>query len=176
MVRGGWEWALWLFVVFCISGASAGGEGGQERTMLFNTRGLAVSTVAVAAGAGLYFASAAKRKLAFIAAQIEEKKLDAGVLLELICSVKQSRLCCGTGSGQGASGSRSWQATLGTGRGWCGTESRYSIDAVLSRLLQGRLFTSTGGVLTTAHRTRLRGLGAACYVWYSGGRTGRFSI
>ena len=90
--KGGWEWALWLFVVFCISGASAGGEGGQERTMLFNTRGLAVSTVAVAAGAGLYFASAAKRKLAFIAAQIEEKKLDAGVLLELICSVKQSRL------------------------------------------------------------------------------------
>jgi len=144
--------------------------------MLFNTRGLAVSTVAVAAGAGLYFASAAKRKLAFIAAQIEEKKLDAGVLLELICSVKQSRLL------------RDWFRARGFGLKVLAGDARdgqgmvrngvaiFYRRGVFTPLLQGRLFTSTRGVLTTAHRTRLRGSGAACYVWYSGGRIGRFSI
>ena len=57
--------------------------------LLFNTRGLAVS--ASAAGV-LFFARTALTKLAFIVSQIHEKSLDAGALLELICSRAQAKL------------------------------------------------------------------------------------
>ena len=73
---------LWLCV------ADATGEDGQERVLLFNTRGLAVST---AASFAMYFAQAALLKLAFIITQIREKGIDAGVLLELICNGQQAK-------------------------------------------------------------------------------------
>ena len=73
---------LWLCV------ADATGEDGQERALLFNTRGLAVSTTV---SFGMYFAQAALLKLAFIITQIREKGLDAGVLLELICNGQQAK-------------------------------------------------------------------------------------
>ena len=73
---------LWLCV------ADATGEDGQERVLLFNTRGLAVST---AASFAMYFAQAALLKLAFIITQIREKGMDAGVLLELICNGQQAK-------------------------------------------------------------------------------------
>ena len=62
--------------------------------MLFNTRGLAVSTstVAVAAGAGYFFARAALDKLAFIATTLSTKGIEAGVLLELICDLRHKRV------------------------------------------------------------------------------------
>ena len=69
-------------------------EDTRERIMLFNTRGLAVSTpeLAVAVGAGYFFARAALEKLAFIATVLETKGIDAGVLLELICDPRQAKL------------------------------------------------------------------------------------
>jgi hypothetical protein len=64
--------------------------------MLFNTRGLAVSTVAAAvASAAYFFAAAAMDKLAFIDTMLSTKKVDAGVLLELICDLKQSKYLAG---------------------------------------------------------------------------------
>ena len=61
--------------------------------MLFNTRGLAVSTsaAAVALGAGYFFAQAALSKLAFIATTLSTKGIEAGVLLELICDMRQAK-------------------------------------------------------------------------------------
>jgi len=69
--------------------AEAAGDDGQERVLLFNTRGLAVSMSTTGA---LFFARTALTKLAFIVSQIHEKVLDAGALLELICSRAQSKL------------------------------------------------------------------------------------
>ena len=48
------------FVLMQATTVAAAGEEARERVMLFNTRGLAVSTVAAAAaGAAYFFASAA---------------------------------------------------------------------------------------------------------------------
>ena len=84
---GSW-WTLGVLLAWAVV-AEATGEDGQERVLLFNTRGLAVS--ASAAGV-LFFARTALTKLAFIVSQIHEKSLDAGALLELICSRAQAKL------------------------------------------------------------------------------------
>ena len=85
-----------MLVLMQATVAEATGEDARERLMLFNTRGLAVSTVAAAvASAAYFFASAAMDKLAFIDTMLSTKKVDAGVLLELICDFKQSRCLAG---------------------------------------------------------------------------------
>ena len=83
-----------LMVITHFVAVDATEESTRERTMLFNTRGLAVSTpeLAVAVGAGYFFARAALDKLAFIAAVLETRGIDAGVLLELICDPRQAKL------------------------------------------------------------------------------------
>ena len=75
-----------------LESVEASEEDAAERSMLFNTRGLAVSTAAAAAGAGFFFAQAALSKLAFIAQVLKEKSIDFGVLVELICDHKQAKL------------------------------------------------------------------------------------
>ena len=82
---------LALAMQCCVGEAMEGDT--KERLMLFNTRGLAVSTslAAVAAGAGYFFAQAALRKLAFIATTLNTKGIEAGVLLELICDMRQAK-------------------------------------------------------------------------------------
>ena len=86
--------AVFLMVAVHFVAVDATEEATREKTMLFNTRGLAVSTpeLAVAVGAGYFFARAALEKLAFIAAVLETKGIDAGVLLELICDPRQAKL------------------------------------------------------------------------------------
>ena len=85
-----------VLVLMQATGAEAAGEDARERLMLFNTRGLAVSTVAAAvASAAYFFAAAAMDKLAFIDTMLSTKKVDAGVLLELICDLKQSKYLAG---------------------------------------------------------------------------------
>ena len=84
---GSW-WTLCVLLVWTVA-VDAAGEEGQERVMLFNTRGLAVS---MSAAGVLFFARTALTKLAFIVTQIHEKLLDAGALLELICSRAQAKL------------------------------------------------------------------------------------
>ena len=70
---------------------NAAEEDACERSMLFNTRGLAVSTAAAAAtGAAYFLAATALDKLAFIAQLIEEKRIDYGALVELICDRRQA--------------------------------------------------------------------------------------
>ena len=82
-----------LLLLLGVATVDAGGEESSERSMLFNTRGLAVSTAATAAAsAAFFFAQAALNKLAFIAQAIEEKSIDFGALVELICDRKQARL------------------------------------------------------------------------------------
>ena len=76
-------------VLLMASEAVASDNDERERTLLFNTRGLAVSG---AVATGIFFAAAAKLKLAFLESTIEEKKVKSGVLLELICSRAQSKL------------------------------------------------------------------------------------
>ena len=76
-------------VLLMASEAAASDNDERERTLLFNTRGLAVSG---AVATGIFFAAAAKLKLAFLESTIEEKKVKSGVLLELICSRAQSKL------------------------------------------------------------------------------------
>ena len=84
------------FVLMQATTVAAAGEEARERVMLFNTRGLAVSTVAAAAaGAAYFFASAALDKLAFIDTMLSTKRIDAGVLLELICDFKQAKYLAG---------------------------------------------------------------------------------
>ena len=85
---------VFLVVAMHLVVVDAAEEDKRERVMLFNTRGLAVSTpeLAVAVGAGYYFARAALEKLAFIASVLETKGIDAGVLLELICDPRQAKL------------------------------------------------------------------------------------
>jgi len=84
------------FVLIQATTVAAAGEEARERVMLFNTRGLAVSTVAAAAaGAAYFFASAALDKLAFIDTMLSTKRIDAGVLLELICDFKQAKYLAG---------------------------------------------------------------------------------
>ena len=63
-------------VIVCIVlmmavGTEACDDEERERTLLFNTRGLAVSG---AVASGIFFAAAAKLKLAFLESMIEEKK------------------------------------------------------------------------------------------------------
>jgi hypothetical protein len=83
-------------VVMQAAGAEAVGDDSRERVMLFNTRGLAVSTAtAVVTGAAYFFAAAAMDKLAFIDTMLSTKRVDAGVLLELICDLKQARYVAG---------------------------------------------------------------------------------
>ena len=86
--------AVCLMVAMQFARADATEESAREKVMLFNTRGLAVSTpeLAVAVGVGYFFARAAFEKLAFIATVLETKGIDAGVLLELICDPKQAKL------------------------------------------------------------------------------------
>ena len=85
-----------VLVAMQVAGAEAAGEDLRERVMLFNTRGLAVSTAtAVVAGAAYFFAAAAMDKLAFIDTMLSTKRVDAGVLLELICDLKQARYLSG---------------------------------------------------------------------------------
>ena len=82
-----------LLFLLGVANVEAGEEEASERSMLFNTRGLAVSTAAAAtASAAFFFAQAALSKLAFIAQAIEEKGIDFGALVELICDHKQARL------------------------------------------------------------------------------------
>ena len=103
--RGGRRWANRLLdrwaqtgttlvvLLMRIHACEANEDDSKERMMLFNTRGLAVSTstVAVAAGAGYFFARAALDKLAFIATTLSTKGIEAGVLLELICDLRQAK-------------------------------------------------------------------------------------
>ena len=86
--------AVFLMVAMQFVAVDATEESAREKMMLFNTRGLAVSTpeLAVAVGAGYFFARAALEKLAFIATVLETKGVDAGVLLELICDPRQAKL------------------------------------------------------------------------------------
>ena len=86
--------AVCLIVAMQFVTADATEESVREKVMLFNTRGLAVSTpeLAMAVGAGYFFARAALEKLAFIATVLETKGVDAGVLLELICDPRQAKL------------------------------------------------------------------------------------
>ena len=88
------NWWPAVVVVLCLmlESVEASEEDAAERSMLFNTRGLAVSTAAAAAGAGFFFAQAALSKLAFIAQVLKEKSIDFGVLVELICDHKQAKL------------------------------------------------------------------------------------
>ena len=87
------RYVIALLLVLGVATVDAGGEESSERSMLFNTRGLAVSTAAAAAAsATFFFAQAALSKLAFIAQAIEEKSIDFGALVELICDRKQARL------------------------------------------------------------------------------------
>ena len=91
---GGLEmWATLLVLMTRVHACVANEDETKERMMLFNTRGLAVSTstVAVAAGAGYFFARAALDKLAFIATTLSTKGIEAGVLLELICDLRQAK-------------------------------------------------------------------------------------
>ena len=76
-------------VLLMASSASACDDDERERTMLFNTRGLAVSG---AVATGIFFAATAKLKLAFLESTIEGEKVKSGVLLELICSRAQAKL------------------------------------------------------------------------------------
>ena len=74
-------WATLLVLMTRVHACVANEDETKERMMLFNTRGLAVSTstVAVAAGAGYFFARAALDKLAFIATTLSTKGIEAGV-------------------------------------------------------------------------------------------------
>ena len=85
--RGGGHVILAVILLWFGVADATGGDG-QERVLLFNTRGLAVS---MAASFAMYFAQAAQLKLAFILTQIQEKGIDAGVLLELICNGRQAK-------------------------------------------------------------------------------------
>ena len=87
-------WRVLAAALLCgVSTVEACAEDAAERSMLFNTRGLAVSTAAAAAaGAGFFFAQAALSKLAFIAQILEEKCIGFGALVELICDRRQAKL------------------------------------------------------------------------------------
>ena len=87
-------WRLVVVTVVCfMPGLVEANEEAAERSMLFNTRGLAVSTAALAAaGASFFFAQAALSKLAVIAQVLVEKNIDFGVLVELICDHRQAQL------------------------------------------------------------------------------------
>ena len=76
---------------------AAAGEEARERVMLFNTRGLAVSTVAAAAaGAGLLLrVSGDWISLRSSTRCSRRREVDAGVLLELICDFKQAKYLAG---------------------------------------------------------------------------------
>ena len=88
------DWQLAVMIMLCLTleSVEASEEDAAERSMLFNTRGLAVSTATAAAGAGFFFAQAALGKLAFIAQVLKEKNIDFGALVELICDHKQAKL------------------------------------------------------------------------------------
>ena len=86
------RWATLSVAARSICGCAAMDGGTKERMMLFNTRGLAVSTsTAAVAGAGYFLARAALSKLAFIATTLSTKGIEAGVLLELICDMRQAK-------------------------------------------------------------------------------------
>ena len=82
--------ALLLLMLCLVAECSAGGGDDGERAMLFNTRGLAVSSAVVAGGVGYYLAQTALSKLAFIMSVVKDKRIDVGVLLELMCDCRQA--------------------------------------------------------------------------------------
>ena len=74
--------AVLAIILAWLTEVEAVGNEGGERLMLFNTRGLAVSTaVAAMAGVAYFFTQAALDKLSFIATTLASKNIDAGVLL-----------------------------------------------------------------------------------------------
>ena len=117
-----------LLLLLGVANVEAGGEESSERSMLFNTRGLAVSTAAAAAaGAAFFFAQAALSKLAFIAQAIEEKGIDFGALVELICDRTSKPAYWSSGSEAEASAWWWPRAKGATRRGRRATRSRSSI-------------------------------------------------